>query len=330
MTATYREVIANVNGIEDILSLEVTGSSGVSRFSFTTTSSAFDLNDEVVIVAGFKDGSYTLMNGGLVDTVIVERPPGLYRIEGRDKLKKALDYFIVAASLDEADFFNACPGTFGDYETATPTEVINAVLALCGLGSVTGSAAGWKLGTEEKGTQFQLMSAWDAIQQVCGIGAWRVWVTASGTIMFGSISTPVGGGTTLETGREGQILTCSYSKSDEDLRNKIVVIGANGEYTATASAVSPYLPAGFYKTAVVSTDLIGSQQQADDSAAANLAALNKITERTTVDSTGVGLELYNSVIVSEAFTGAPGGMITAITHTIDDNGYRVKLTAQVV
>ena len=328
MGAKYRQVIANVNGIEDILSLEVTGSSGVTRFNFVTPSSSFDINDEVVIVAGFTDGSYTLMNGGVVDTVTAERPPGLYRIEGRDKLKKALDYFIVAASLDEADFFNPCPGVPGAYAKVSPTTAIDAILAECGLGGVTGSAPGWELGTEEDGMPLQLVSAWDAIQQICSIGAWRVWCTASGTIMFGSVLTPVGGGITLETGNEGQILSCSYSRSDENLRNKIVVIGVNGDYIGTASAVSPYVSG--YKAAILSTDLLESDADCLASANANLTAFNRLTETTTVDSTGVGLELYNSVGVSEPFTGAPGGMITSITHTIDRDGYRVSLTATVV
>lgn len=323
-----RQVCANVNGVEDIISLEITGSSGITRFSFTTTSSAFSLNDEVSIYAGFADEGATLMSGALVDSVTAERPPALYRVEGRDKLKRALDHFIVEASLNKEDFFNVCPGTPGNYTKVTPGEAISSILALCGLPGVSGGA-GWELGTEEEGASFQLVSAWDAIQQVCSIGAWRVWCDSAGTIQFGSITQPVGGGGTLAVGDAGQIISASYSVSDEDLRNKIVVIGApnpeGGSYSAVASAAG-----GFVKTAVISTDLIGSDAQAEASAAANLVALNKPTQKTTVECTGVGYSLYNSVGVSEPFTGAPGGMITSIAHTIDSNGYRTKLTARVV
>jgi len=322
---TLRQVVATANDI-DIISMEITGTSGISRFSFQTRSSAFSLNDAVTIYAGFEDEGATLVTGALVDTVTAEQPPGLYRIEGRDKLKKALDYFIVAASLDEADFFN--PRL--DNGSTSPTAIIDDILDLCGLGSVTGSAAGWELGSATDGTPFQLISAWDAIQQVCSIGAWRVWVSAAGNIIFGPITTPVGDGGTLAVGDDGEILSAAYSKSDDDLRNKIVAIGANGDYLATASAVSPYLPAGFYKTAVISTDLIGSQSAADATAAANLTALNRLTERTTLECTGVGVELYNTVGVTEPFTSAPGGMITSVTHTIDNNGYRTRLTVTVV
>ena len=84
------------------------------------------------------------------------------------------------------------------------------------------------------------------------------------------------------------------------------------------------------KTAVISTDLIGSDAQAEASAVANLAALNKPTRRTIVECTGVGLGLYNSIGVSEPFTGAPGGTVVSVTNTIDANGYRTRFTAQVM
>jgi len=317
-----------------VISLEVTGASGITRFDVVAQSCSLGIGGEVSIVAGFADGSYTLINGGLIDTITAERPPGVYRVTGRDKLKLAIDNFIVSADLDESAFFNASPGEPGNYELVTPGEVIDAILAECGLEGATGGAGeGWLLGTVEKGTPFQLVSAWDAIQQVCSIGAWKVWCTASGNIRFNSIFEPGGGGGSLTTGDSGQVLSCSHGSSDEDLRNKIVVIGApnpdGGYYSATASAASPYVPGG-YKTAVVSTDLIGSDEQAEASAVANLAALNKLTEITTAEATGIGLELYGSVSVSESFTGGGGGMITSITHSIDDNGYRVRLRAKAV
>ena len=324
-----REVYANAGGVTDIISMEVTADAGAAcaRFSFQTPSSSFEVGQALSLQMGYTDGSATVLTG-YVDSVTAERPPGLYRIEGRDKLKLALDYFIVAASLDKADFFNPCPGTPGNYTPISPGEIITDILALCGLGGVSGGA-GWEIGTVEDGTPFQLISAWDAIQQVCGIGAWRVWCDAAGTIRFGSITESYGGGQSFTTGNDGNIVSCSYSRSDEDLRNKVVVIGYNGDYIGTASAASPYCP--IYKTAVISTDLVGSDAQAAASASANLTALNKLTERTTIEAVGTpGVERYGAVTVSESFTGAPGGMVTSVTHAIDSNGYRTQLTATVV
>ena len=326
-------VYASVNGVTDIIDLTVTGAQGsaCAQFDFHTPDSGFSVNEVVSITMGVDDDTQVALSGGYIDTVTAERPPGLYHIEGRDKLKLALDYFIVAASLDEADFFN--PRL--DNSSTSPSDIVSDLLALCGL-TLGGSSGdgGWELGTEEEGTPFQLVSAWDAIQQVCSIGAWRVWCTADGTITFGPSGSVGAGAASFTTGDSGNIISVSYSKSVEDLRNKIVVIGAidpdNGNFTATASAASPYLPSGFYKTAVISTDLIGDQDMATASAAANLARFNRLNERTTLTATGTGIGLYGNASVAESFTSAPGGMVVAVTHSIDSNGYRTELTAGVV
>ena len=326
-----KEVYASAGGVTDIVSMEVTASAGAAcaTFSFQTPSSGFSVGDEISLQMGYTGDIDTVLTG-YVDTVTAERPPGLYRIEGRDKLKLALDYFIVAASLDKEDWFNPRLET-GD---ATPAGVIGAILGLCGLGGLSGGGGGgWEIGNDTDGTPFQLISAWDAIQQVCAICACRVWCDSSGAIQMGSLTSSFGGGGSFTTGDDGNILSCSRSLGNDDLRNKIVVIGgldSDGEYyTATASAESPYLPAGFYKTAVISTDLIGSQDAANATAATNLTALNKLTERTTIEAIGTpGVERYCSVSVSESFTGGGGGTVVSVAHIIDSSGYRTRLTAR--
>lgn len=328
---TIHEVTTNIS---DLISLEVSGSAGAAcaTFSFTTLSGGYSIGDGIYISMGVGGNVGTVLTG-YVDTVTLENPPGSYRIEGRDKLALALDYFIVVASLDEADFFNVCPGSPGNYTPVSPSAAISAILALCGLSGGGGIGVGWTIGTVEDGAPFQLISAWDAIQQICSIGAWKVWCDGSGGIQAGSIWDTGGGGGAFSTGDGGNIISCSYGTSNEDLRNKVVVIGApnpaNGYYGATASAASPYLPAGLYKTVVVSTDLIGSDDQAQASANANLTALNKLSRVTTVEAEGnSGVSMYSSVSVSELFTGAEGGMVTSFTHTIGSNGYRVRFTAK--
>lgn len=322
--------------IPDLISLEVSAHAGAAcaTFSFETLSGGYSIGDEISISMGVDGGAGTVLTGN-IDTVTLQNPPQSYRIEGRDKLAVALDYFIVVAGLDEGDFFNVCPGSPGNYTLVSPSEAISAILALCGLSGGGGIGTGWLLGTPEEGAPFQLISAWDAIQQICSIGAWKAWCDADGNIQVGSVLDASGYGGAFSTGDEGNIISCSYGLSNEDIRNKIVVIGApdpeNGYYTATASATSPYLPAGVYKTAVISTDLIGSDGMAQATAAANLTAWNRVSEITTVEAEGnPGVSMYSSVSVSEPFTGATGGMVTSFTHRIDSNGYRTRFTAKAV
>jgi len=323
-----KNVFANVNGVTDIFDIEVVENFGTAstQFSFTTSDSSFSVNDEIALVMGYDDDNATFVTDGYVDSVTAERPPATYRIEGRDKLKKAADFFIVAATLDDAGFFN--PRL--DYGHTAPYDVIDDILELCGLDlDYWSGGAGWELGNDTDGTPFQLVSVWDAIQQICSIGVWKVWVHPNGDIEFAQVlATPGAPSGSLTTGDEGNILSLEYSKSDEDLRNKVVVIGENGDYIATASAVSEYLPEGFYKTAVISTDLVGSQAIADETAAINLTKFNKLTERVSFEAMGdPNIHVQDTVSITEGFTGVSGNwFVYEITHTIDEGGYRMRGT----
>lgn len=302
------------------------------RWSVVTDSSGSQIstNDEVDIEMGFSGDTGTMMTDGLVDTVTASRPPGIYIVEGRDKLKKAVDYFIVEATMDKGDFFNP---RFDNGSTA-PHEIIDDILEECGLDLAWWDGdAGWEIGTADEGTPFQLVSAWDAIQQVAVIGVWKVWCDTSGSVHFNQVvPEPESSSGTLITGDSGTLLSCRYSKSDDGLRNKVVVIGSpdgiGDYYTATASASSPYLPDDFYKTAVISSDLIGSAAMAQDTADLNLTKFNKLTERVEFEAEGDhSVHVQDTLTISEAFTGVAGDwFIHTVTHTIDRNGYTMTGT----
>jgi hypothetical protein len=315
-------------GSANVLSLEIIEdfNAACTRFSVVTNSTGFSVNDQATILMGYDGDIGTMMTDGYVDSITAERPPGTYRIEGRDKLKKAVDYFIVTATTDPEEFWN--PRL--DYGHVTPYAIVNDILNKAGLASALGSSPGWELGNDTDGAPFQLVSAWDAIMQICGIGVWKVWCAPNGTLYFDQVLIESLGASSdiWTTGTGEKLLSINYSVSDEDLRNKIVVIGSNGDYIATASAVSEYLPPGFYKTAVISTDLIGSDAQASASASANLTRWNKLTKKVTFECEGdPNRHVQDIVTVTESFTGLDGSwFIYDITHTIDENGYRMRGT----
>ena len=305
--------------------------SACTRFSLVTNTSSGSINDLVNISMGYSGDTGTMMTNGRVDTITADRPPGVYTIEGRDKLKMAMDYFIVEASMDEADFFNP---RLGSGSVSTPHGIVNKILGEAGLSLTYSSGdAGWVLGDDETGAPFQLKTAWESIQEVCQIGVWKVWVRQDGDISFGQIiPEPNGSSGSFTTGDNGNLTSISHSKSDEELRNKIVVIGAPTElgngafYTGTASASSPYLPTGYYKTAVISTDLLTSASDCFDSAVLNRDRFNRLTERVSFEAEGDhSIHIHDTVYVEESFTGiAEDWFVYQITHSIDDNGYKMS------
>jgi len=316
----------------NIISLSVTSdfATACSTFSLVTNTASGVINDLTTISMGYSGDTGVMMTGGRVDTITANRPPGTYTIEGRDKLKLAMDYFIVEASVDPDDFFN--PRL--EFGSDNPHEIVDDILGKCGLSLTwwTGDA-GWTLGDDEIGTPFQLKTAWESIQEVCMIGVWKVWVRQDGDISFGQIIPEPGASSgSFTTGDDGNLTSISYSKSDEMLRNKIIVIGGPTElgngafYTGTASASSPYLPTGYYKTAVFSSDLLTSASDCYSSALLNRDRFNRLTERVSFEAEGDhSIHIHDTVRLTEDFTGLDSDwFVYQITHSIDDGGYRMS------
>ncbi len=305
-----------------------------STFTLVTNTSGFSINEAVNISMGYVGDTSVMMTGGFVDSITADRPPGTYRIEGRDRLKQATDFFIVEASMVEEDFFN--PRL--DNGSSSPEDIVGDILDECGLltGQDLDSTGGaWTFGTAEEGTPFQLKTAWDAIQEVTMIGVWKVWVKPSGGIRFAQVIPEPGVSSgSLTTGDSGNLLRVSYSKSDLNLRNKVVVIGAPFPgpefeyYTGTASAGSPYLPVGYYKTAVISTDLLTDGVECFNSAVLNRDKLNKLTEGITFVAEGdQDIHIMDTLNITEAFSGTSGSwFVDDITHSVDSNGYTMTGT----
>jgi len=129
-------------------------------------------------------------------------------------------------------------------------------------------------------------------------------------------------------GSLGNIEIIEYAFSTEELRNKVVVFGRDDIY-AEASAASPHLPSGFYKTAIVSSELIDTQDMADDSATYNLELYNKLTENLRVEAEGNPLVRCRDIVgVTEPFTSMAADLwfVYAVDHDLDENGYSMSLT----
>ena len=276
------------------------------------------LNKRIRIDMGYED-AHGLMFVGYIDEIVTTRPPGIYRLECRDVLKKAIEHFLVTTDIENPWSRSNIPAEdlVGDLlsEARVDTSHYHKVETLFTFG-VDGPA------------EFNLMSSWDAINSICNILAYNCWAE-NGEIYFDRVFPIPDGAPThaFDVGDTGDIIGIDYGYNTENLRNQVVVFGKEGIY-AEASVESPYLPENFYKTAIVSSELIQTQSMADRSAEYNLDLYNKLTENLRVEAVGdYTVRCRDTVSVNEPYTGmeTASWFVYSISHRIDDSGYLMSI-----
>lgn len=290
----YCDLTSDANPI-DVISIEVAEAykQACARCSFEVESTAgIILNSTIIADFGYV-GDHAQLFKGYVDEIGYSRMPGLYRVECRDILKRAIEHYIVMPDLEN-------PWERENIQTET---LVGDLLSEAGIVNYAPDVTHFTFGTNGP-AEFNLISSWDAIGQLIAIIAWYCYAQ-NGVVYFKDMwPVPVGAPShTFITGDAGQIINIEYSQSTDNLRNKTICYGKDGIY-AEASAVSPYLPAGFYKTAIVSNQLIDTQAMAQSSCDYNLALYNKLTETVHLEIEGnPNVRARETVHVTEAFTG---------------------------
>ena len=165
------------------------------------------------------DMGYTTSHGqlfyGYIDTIKETRMPGTYTIECRDVLKRAMEHFIVSTDLK-----NPWSRT-----SISAEDLVGDLLAEAGITNYIGETTAFTFGTTSP-AEFNLISSWDAIQQICHILAYNCY-TENNVVYFKRVA-PVpaaSASTNLTVGNSGTIITTQYQYSTENLRNKVVVFG---------------------------------------------------------------------------------------------------------
>lgn len=264
-----------------------------TRFSMLMrTLPACVVNDAVSITLGYVVAGVSLVFTGFIDDIQVDNPPGLTTVVGRDSLKRAAEHLLVPANTQDPAFTRL---------NISAEDLVEALLAECGLLNYGSDVSGYTFLEPE----FSLDFVYGAIERVCGILQWHCYADTAGKVWFKDIKpVPVGAAAhNFVTGAAGNLLVINYRESDSDLRNKVVVFGKD-PITATVSAASPYVPAGYFKTAVVASSLIDTQAMADGAAAFNLTAWNKLTEIVEAEAEGdPDVHVRDTVFVQDAFTG---------------------------
>lgn len=232
------------------------------------------VGDSISIELGY-DNFNTKVFQGYVKNVEAGTPPQLVSVTASNILIRAVDYFIVSSDPD-------APYSWSNIAAET---LVGNVLDLAGITNYQGQASHFSFGINNP-VEVNLVSAYDFAKQIADILAFSVYADVNGKTYFSDRKPfPMGGDSPAATLDNSNISNLKYSVSDRDLRNRVVVYGADGVY-AEASAPSPFLPNGFYKSVAVVASFIDSNTYAQQAANYNLAALNRPTLNCSVTTIG--------------------------------------------
>ncbi len=269
---------ATVTNTSNILSITVSDShtSPTSTAQITAENTGLQVGDAVTIVMGYVGDTFTAFTG-FVKEIELKEPEMFYTISCANVMIRAVDFFIASSS----------PTTPFTWSNISAEDLIQEVLELSGLTSFNMENTLFTFAVHNP-VEVNLTGAFDYARFLSDIIAFNLYADNNGTVQLKNRRPyPVPADPSVATFGNDDVLTASYDVSDRDLRNKVIVYGT-GTITATASASSPYLPAGYYRTVVVAAPgVIDTQSMASQSAAYNLDLLNKLTYKLSLSLIGV-------------------------------------------
>lgn len=279
---TDRKLYASIPGFSNLLSVNVATQHEQSVSTATIEcigTPTKGIGDEVNIDLGFTDYHGHIFKG-YIKQIEKTAPPNIYKVTCHDVLAQAVDYFFVPTNPDQP--FRR--------QNIKAEKLIEDVLREAGLTNFDFDDTHFTFAvTPDVYAEVKLISAYDYCNGITDILAWHFWADENGIIKlknrkpyFMASDDP---GTSqpgwvndipIKTLTDTNFLNVNYVRHERDLRNRVVVVGAPG-VSAEASASSPYLPAGFYKTAALYWPILDSQEMADKAATYNLNLLNRLS-----------------------------------------------------
>ena len=309
---------ASVTGCSNIYTVQVSDShtSPTATATITCGSTSLDVGDDVNINLGYT-GSHGDVFYGYVKNVVRLQSPTRYEISCANAMIRAVDFFIVSTN----------PETPYEAENISAEDLVGDLMELAGLTSYNGGNTGFTFATNGVPLEVNLVSAYDYCKMIADIVAWHIYADINGTIHFADRPPFPDGGASAATLSNTNLLSVNYWRSDRDLRNRVVVYGSDGIF-AEASASSPYLPAGFYKSvAVAAPTVITSQAMAQKSADYNLALLNRLTiGGAAVIQGDHSISCRDNVTVNKSDIGMSGTFyVYGLEHDWGKEGFKTNL-----
>lgn len=280
---------ADIPGVVHPTNITVSSSHSVSTTSIdiNALTTTLDIGDFITVELGYTT-NHPQVFSGYVKQIQKNVPENTVTITAADKMIRAVDYFIVADD----------PNNLVEYKNIAAEDLVETLMGMAGLTNFTCDPTFFTFGISH-GFNVNLAPVFDYCRAIADALTWHLWCDSAGLVHFenrkpfvmtGDTGQP--GDTTDETPlgvaahtiEHDDSTSVYWSKDESHLRNKVVVYGVEGVH-ASASAVSPYLPAGFYKAMVADlSTIIDSNSMAQNVANYNLHLMNRLTygARTTI------------------------------------------------
>jgi len=317
---------AAATGCSNIYSVQLSTSHGSSfaTVEINCETTTLGLGDTLEVNLGYV-GSNGKVFTGIVKTIEQEAADGTWRITGNDVLIKAVDYFIASVNPDN-------PLT---YNSIVAETLVSNLMSLAGLTNFQYDATSFTFGVQNP-VEINLISSYDFSRSVAEILAWHLYADEDGAVQFRDRRPHIMDGSSLSgrvdsayvaTFDDTNTLAISYIINEKDLRNRVVVYGAEGIY-AEASASSPYLPSGFYKTVVAAAWFIDSQSVANAAATYNLDKLNRLGESINITALGDYNAIARKIVYVDSGFISPSPQIWYVfsaEHSWNKDGYIINM-----
>lgn len=332
-----KRLYAEISGVSQINSISITENHNSSTTSAVVScgSHSLDIGDDIDIYMGYND-NYPRVFRGYVKQIDRQVPDGLYSLTCKDILVRAVDFFIVSDT----------PDTPFSRSNIWAEELVGDVLALAGITNYGYDPTYFKFATGEMPAEVNVVSAYDYCNGLADLLTWHLYADQNGKVWFvnrkpyvmlGNSGQP---GDTADTPVATLIDTSNLSLAktvdEKDLRNRVVVYGG-GEIVSEASSSTSYdpetgsnrqiLPTGFYKTALLSSSLIGDQGYSDTIATYNLQRFNRIWYKMGMDILGnPDLHARSVVTINSTAMGTNSDWyIMQLTHNWSGAGFITNL-----
>ena len=266
----------DIAGVSDITSVTVSEAHNTPSANMVVNAktNTLDMGDSITAYLGYEDNKPRAFQGWVkqIDKTV---PDNTFVITCNDEMIKALDFFIASDT----------PDSCYKRRNVSAEDLVQDLLAMAQITSYVHDTTYFTFGIT-RDVEVNLISSYDMCKTVADILAYAIWCDYDGTAHFEDRRPHImDGDTASKVFNTDQILKITHRVSDRDLRNRIVVYGAEGVY-AEAEAESPYLPAGFRKSVVVASPWIDDQGMAQDACDYNLDKLNRLTEEVSIEILG--------------------------------------------
>jgi len=309
------KLVATITNTSEITSVTISEShnSPSASLVFNTKETSLDMGDSVSVTLGYEGNSPDIYTGWVKQTE-KKVPDNTYTITCNDEMVKAVDFFIASDT----------PDTCYKARNISAEDLVEDLLNMAQITSYVHDTTYFSFGIT-RDVEINLVSSYDMSKTIADILAYAVWCDYTGTAHFQDRRPYVMGSDTSFKTVSG-IINITHRTSDRDLRNRVVVYGAEGIY-AEAEAESPYLPTGFRKTVVVASPWIDDAGMAQDACDYNLDKLNRLTEEISVEIVGdPSLHARQVITISETHTGISGAWyIYSCEHKWGEGGYTTGL-----